>query len=157
MSVMQWFWSGMCVVLAAVLAAAPSAAMSEESEEKGFPIRVSEARSHPNLGVPVGVAYLTLHNESDRDDRLVKVETSVAMMTELHESLEVDGVMKMKHHPEGFALKAGGRLDLVPGGKHVMLMQLQKKLVEGESIPLTLVFEHAGRLELSVPVVPRSP
>ena len=65
--------------------------------------------------------------------------------------------MRMKHHPEGFALKSGARVVLAPGGKHVMLMQLQQQLEEGNEIRLTLVFEHAGRLELQVPVVSRSP
>jgi len=125
--------------------------------ESPFAIRVTDARSHPNLGVPVGVVYLTLENPSDRDDRLVRVEAPIAMMTELHETTEQDGMMRMKHHPEGFALKSGARVVLAPGGKHVMLMQLQQQLEEGNEIRLTLVFEHAGRLELQVPVVSRSP
>lgn len=120
-------------------------------------IEVTNARSHPNLGVPVGVAYLSLENRGERDDRLLRVECARAAMTELHESLEQDGVMRMKHHPEGFAIPAGGRVDLEPGGKHVMLMQLEGSLAEGDSLALVLVFEHAGRLEISVPVVPRTP
>ncbi|MDP6978866.1 MAG: copper chaperone PCu(A)C [Myxococcota bacterium] len=145
------------LLLAFTLAAGSLAHAAEAgAEQPAFPIRVSDARSHPNLGVPVGVAYFSLHNTSGRDDRLLRVESSVAKMVELHESLEQDGMMRMKHHPKGFPIAAGEVVNLEPGGKHVMLMQLTGSLAEGDKVPLVLVFEHAGRLEIDIPVVPRS-
>jgi copper(I)-binding protein len=41
---------------------------------------------------------------------------------------------------------------LKPGGLHVMLMGLKAPLVKGQSFPLTLVFEKAGKIEIEVPI-----
>ena len=41
---------------------------------------------------------------------------------------------------------------LEPGGPHVMLRRLTQKLEAGTTMPLTLVFEHAGEVTLEVPV-----
>jgi copper(I)-binding protein len=41
---------------------------------------------------------------------------------------------------------------LDPGGLHIMLSGLRKKLVEGETIALSLRFETAGTVEIEVPV-----
>ena len=39
-----------------------------------------------------------------------------------------------------------------PGGHHVMLMGLDDPLIEGESFPMTLVFEKAGPVEVTVAI-----
>jgi hypothetical protein len=41
---------------------------------------------------------------------------------------------------------------LAPQGTHIMLMDLPRPLVAGERFPLTLVFEHAGKLAVEVEV-----
>ncbi len=156
-SMSGWLLLVLAIASTGNLLATTQARAEAGAREAAFPIRISDARSHPNLGVPVGVAYFSLYNTSDRDDRLLHVESPVAAMVELHESLEQDGVMRMKHHPNGFPIPAGGSVELVPGGKHVMLMRLGQSLTEGDKVPLVLVFEHAGRLEIEIPVVPRTP
>jgi copper(I)-binding protein len=66
-------------------------------------------------------------------------------------------VAKMRAVPR-IEVRAGKGADLKPGGYHVMLMQLKRQLKEGESVPITLVFE--GRdgkretVELQAPVRP---
>jgi copper(I)-binding protein len=37
-------------------------------------------------------------------------------------------------------------------GLHVMIMGLTKKLIEGETLTLTLTFEKAGSIEVPIPV-----
>ena len=39
-----------------------------------------------------------------------------------------------------------------PGGLHVMLINLQRDLNEGETISLVLKFKNAGEMQLEVPV-----
>jgi copper(I)-binding protein len=46
----------------------------------------------------------------------------------------------------------GGPTVLEPGGPHVMLVGLGRKLAEGDTLPLSLTFEHAGTVELEVPI-----
>jgi copper(I)-binding protein len=41
---------------------------------------------------------------------------------------------------------------LAPGGLHIMLSGLGEQLVEGNTLPLSLTFEHAGSIELEVPI-----
>ncbi len=99
-----------------------------------------------------GVAYVTIRNEGNQADRLVAVSADVAKKTGLHESLMEDGVMKMR--PAGAVeIPAGGMAMLEPGGYHIMFMGLIAPFKEGESFPLTLVFEKAGRIDVIVDVL----
>ena len=45
-------------------------------------------------------------------------------------------------------------LSLEPGGLHAMLMQLNRELVEGDSLEYTVEFRKAGEMTLTVPVQP---
>jgi copper(I)-binding protein len=92
-----------------------------------------------------------VRNTVTTDDVLTAVETPVAHMAELHATEMKDGVVSMVP-VETLEIPAGGEAALKPGGTHVMLMMLTGPLKEGESVPLTLVFEHAGRIDLTVPV-----
>jgi copper(I)-binding protein len=78
--------------------------------------------------------------KASQDTRLVSAQSSVAGITEVHEMSMEGGVMKMRAVP-GLALPAGKAVDLKPGGYHVMLMDLKAQVKEGDSVPLTLVFE----------------
>jgi periplasmic copper chaperone A len=61
------------------------------------------------------------------------------------------GVMKMRAIP-AVEVKPGGRLELKPGGYHLMLFDLRQPLKKGDNFPLILTFAHAGTLEVSVVV-----
>ena len=49
-------------------------------------------------------------------------------------------------------LPAGGMIMMERGGTHVMFMGLADPFEQGEMIPLTLIFETAGEMEIEVPV-----
>lgn len=100
-----------------------------------------------------GAAFLHIMNHGASDDRLVAAASPVAEMVQLHTHEEdANGVMRMMHVEEGFALPAGGMLMLDRGGKHVMFMGLTEPLAQGDMVPLTLVFEKAGEVVIEVPV-----
>ena len=50
------------------------------------------------------------------------------------------------------ALNAGEKVELKPGGYHIMLMKLAKPLESGSTITITLVFANAGEKMVDVPV-----
>lgn len=100
-----------------------------------------------------GSAYLTILNGTDETVHLVNADTDVADVTELHETINDDGVMRMIHQPDGFVIEPGERLLLEPGGKHVMLMGLVEPLAAGDSYELTLLFEDRDPVTVTVPVV----
>jgi protein SCO1/2 len=119
--------------------------------EEGTPaagVRVEKARARLTPA-RVGAVYLTLVNTSGREDRLVSAESTTAARVELHEVIAQGELLQMHPRPEGFVVPAKGRVELAPGGKHLMLYALQEAPT---SLPLTLHFEKAGTVQLTVPV-----
>jgi copper(I)-binding protein len=47
---------------------------------------------------------------------------------------------------------ANGEAELKPGGMHIMLIGLKRDLKAGEKIPLVLVFENAGEIDVQAEV-----
>lgn len=72
--------------------------------------------------------------------KLLEVRSPVAGVVEVHEMSMANGFMKMRA-VDVLTLPAGKPVELKPGGYHVMLMDLQKPLQAGDSVPLTLVLE----------------
>ncbi|KIN61851.1 Copper(I)-binding protein [Sulfitobacter noctilucicola] len=100
-----------------------------------------------------GAAFMTLMNHGDTDDRLIGASTDVAKRVELHTHIEdANGVMKMTEIEGGIPVPAGGMHVLERGGDHVMLMGLTSPLVQGEELAVTLTFEKAGEMEVTIPV-----
>lgn len=108
------------------------------------------ARATPP-GARSGGVFLSVANNGDRPDRLLTVSTPVAGIAELHQMVMDAGVMRMRAVP-GLDVKPGDRLVLQPGGYHVMLADLKRPLQAGDTFPLTLGFEKAGSIEVSVVV-----
>ena len=97
-----------------------------------------------------------MHLKSDADARLVSAASPVAGVVEIHEMFMDKDVMKMSPIP-GLDLPAGRDVELKPGGYHVMLMELAKPLEKGTTIDVTLTFENAGDMTVSVPVQDAAP
>jgi copper(I)-binding protein len=121
---------------ALVIATAAQAAETKPVAENGW------ARATA-VGQSVGGGFVTLRNPGDTPDKLVSASSDVAEKVELHTHLNENGVMKMRAVP-GIEVPAKGAVTLAPGGLHLMLMGLKAPLVEGQHVPLTLVFEKAG-------------
>ena len=96
-----------------------------------------------------GAAYMTLVNKGSAADKLVAVSTPMAMKAELHTHTMEGGMMKMRR-VDAIEIAPGTPSVLKPGGLHVMMMGLKEPLVEGKSYPLTLTFERAGTVEVTV-------
>lgn len=100
-----------------------------------------------------GAAFMVIENSGDTDDRLVDAASEVAARVELHTHTEDDdGVMRMRRVEDGFAVPAGGSHALARGGDHVMFMGLARSLDHGDSVDVTLTFEQAGEIEVTIPV-----
>lgn len=98
-----------------------------------------------------GAAYMTLMNHGQETDRLVGVESDLAARTEIHTHLMEDGVMRMRK-VEGIEVAPGTPTVLQPGSLHVMFMGLKAPFVEGQELPLTLIFEKAGEVPVTFTV-----
>ncbi len=99
-----------------------------------------------------GGGFVTITNNGTEDDRLVSAASSAAEFVETH-IMSMDGeVMKMQSRPDGFVIPAGETLELKPGGKHLMFINVSEPFVEGEEVTVMLTFEHAGMVHLKLPV-----
>jgi hypothetical protein len=101
----------------------------------------------------VSAAYMTIMNKGEKADRLVSATSDVAGKVETHETVIKNDVAQMLYMPEGFEVPAGGMIELKPGGKHLMLRDLTRNLVAGETLMLTLTFESGTVIEFAVPIV----
>lgn len=101
---------------------------------------------------PVGGGFMTITNAGSTDDRLIAVDTSIAMKSEVHEMSMTDQVMKMRELTDGLVIPAGETIDLKPGGVHLMFMKLQAPLVKGETLYVTLTFELAGTVDVPLSI-----
>ena len=69
----------------------------------------------------------------------------------MHTHINDDGVMRMRQ-VEAIDIPAGGVAELKPGGLHLMMIDLTRQLVEGETVEVTLEFETAGTVTLTLPI-----
>ena len=98
-----------------------------------------------------GAVYATVVNAGKTSDVLVAGATEAAEAVELHESYEMSGMMMMRPVPK-FEIPAGGKLEMKPGGYHLMLLRLKRDLKPGEKIKLALTFEKAGQVSVDAEV-----
>ena len=113
-------------------------------------IHIMKPWSRPLPAVSVnGAAYMTIMNKGATPDRLLSVSTLAARKAELHNHTMEGGLMKMRR-VGNLNITPGDGTVLQPGGLHVMLMGLTEPLVEGQSFALTLNFERAGSIEVTV-------
>lgn len=146
---MRFFRTLACV---AVLIAAASPAFSQGTANPAIAVAQPWARATP-AGAQTGAAYMTLDNKSASADRLIGASSDVAGKLQIHEMAVVNGVMRMRELGGGLPIPAGGSVVLKPGSYHVMLIELKKPLAAGDTFPLTLTFEKAGNISVTVPVL----
>jgi copper(I)-binding protein len=130
-----------------------AAAIPAFAQGTGTSIKVEDpyARATP-AGARTGAVYMTLDNSAKDADRLTGASSDVAAQVQIHEMSVVNGIMQMREVAGGLPIPAGGSAVLAPGSYHVMLIGLKKPLMAGETFPLTLRFEKAGTISVTVPV-----
>jgi len=141
--------------LAAIMAVAWLAIVSPGGAAEPAKVMVTDAWARASGGLTQSAAvYLNLANRGPNDDRLVSARTPVAKATAIHmEGMGANNVMHMQS-VDGIDVPAGRSVMVAPGGYHIMLMQLDHALKEGERFPLTLRFAKSGETTVEVAVRP---
>jgi copper(I)-binding protein len=103
-------------------------------------------------GQPVGGGYFTITNKGKSPDRLVSISSPDAGSAEIHSMVMKDNVMVMRPVEGGLDIPAGETVELKPGHFHLMFMDVKKLFQKGDTIPVTLEFEKAGKVEIKMPV-----
>ncbi len=108
---------------------------------------------HMDMESAVSGAYMSITNNGDEDVALLSVSADGVGMTQIHETTVDDNDMaSMEEMEDGVSIPAGETVELAPGGLHVMLMNLENDLVEGEIITLTLEFDDDTSISLDAPI-----
>lgn len=105
-------------------------------------------------GQTSGVVYLSIDNDGTTADALRSLSSPAAANIAIHTMKTDDNIMRMREI-DSLPLPPGAKISMKAGsGYHLMLTGLKQPLKAGDKIPLTLNFEKAGKLEVSVHVGP---
>ncbi|MGO4135665.1 DUF1775 domain-containing protein [Rhizobium brockwellii] len=104
-------------------------------------------------GQPVGGGFFTVKNNGQTDDRLVSVSSPAAGEVQIHEMVTKDNVMRMRQLKDGIAIGAGETVKLEPGNLHLMFQKVKTPFKQGDTVPVTLIFEKAGKVDLVLQVL----
>lgn len=96
-------------------------------------------------------AYLTIENKGGQPDRLLHVESSAAQRI-LIKRVVRDGRNLQPVELSGLELDPQTRLVMRPGELQITLYSLNAVVQPGETVPLSLLFERAGRFDVAVQI-----
>jgi copper(I)-binding protein len=103
-------------------------------------------------GAQVGAGYMTITNKGAAADRLISASSPAAEKVQVHEMTMQNNIMKMRELAGGLLIDAGKTVSLAPGGYHLMIMGLKAPLKAGDKVPVILMFEKAGKVEVTLDV-----
>ncbi len=104
-------------------------------------------------GAPVAGGFVTIANAGASDDVLTGGSAAFAGDVQVHEMTMQGDVMKMRALPEGLTIPAGQTVELKPGSFHLMFMDLEAALKQGDTVEVTLDFARAGKVILPLTVL----
>ncbi len=120
-------------------------------------ITIDHAWARPTVeGQQGGGGFMSVLNRSKSDDKLLSASSPAAARVELH-SMTMQGDVMHMGPVSSIEVKAGEKVELKPGGLHVMFMDIAKPLQKGAKVPVTFVFEKAGKVTVDFIVQPRAP
>lgn len=100
--------------------------------------------------------YVVLHNRGSEALALVGASSERFGLTEVHETVEVDGVARMREVPR-IELAPGTSAALEPGGRHLMLMRPASVPAEGEQVRILLKLSDGSELPVLFTVLRAAP
>ena len=137
------------IILLLTLSAAP--ALAKDYKLGAIEIREPWTRATPPTA-QAGGGFLVITNTGTSPDRLVSARSGASDKVEIHD-MKMDGnVMRMREVEGGLVIPPGATVELKPGSFHIMFMGLKAPFAKDQAIPLTLVFEKAGSVDIDLPV-----
>ena len=96
--------------------------------------------------------YVSIFNNTSKDFSIESISTKVASKAEIHELETENEIIKMKK-TENFLIKSKEQVFFQPGGTHLMLMGLKKKLDDGSSFNVEFSLNDGSQKKVSVMVL----
>jgi len=150
----DWLAGGLVVVGALFLITA--AGSVNALERSAAVITVRDVWTYPGTITSEASVYMTLENQTDRDDRLISATSEAASDVTFHLTQVRDGVARMRPIDD-LELPAGSSVSLAPGGYHLMLEHLERDFIVGDTFPLTLTFASGDEITVNVIVSEGAP
>jgi copper(I)-binding protein len=138
----------------ATLAIAGLTAIAAPASAAGVADQISVVDPYVRMAPPGAKAtgaFMTIRNAGDKATQLVSAASAAAKIVELHNHINDGGVMRMRQVKE-IAVPAKGEAQLKPGGYHVMLIDMNAPLKEGDHVVLTLGFADGSNKEVHATV-----
>jgi copper(I)-binding protein len=142
-----------CAVLLA-LAIAGSLSVAALAEPV---LSVSDAWTRTGSAGASTAVYFTVENNGTSDDTLKSIETPVAAKAQIHTSVQAEGGGTLTRRLNSVRIFPGEKVPFEPAGLHIALMGLKEPLEPGDTVPVTLIFEHAGPVKVQAEVRNGSP
>ena len=117
----------------------------------GNEILIKDQWLRPGAEKMATALYFTVENNSNEADTLYSIESDVSKMVQLHETYSNGSVMGMREIGQ-IVINPGEKVELEPGGKHVMVMKLKKDLKIGDKVDFKLHFRKAGEIKITAEV-----
>lgn len=105
---------------------------------------------------PVLGGYIMLQNNGTEDDRLIGIESPTVEKVELHKTVVTNDIASMTPMTEGLLIPADAIVWLGDGGTHAMFVKPDRRYRDGDEVPATLIFEKAGRVDVTFQVEKRT-
>lgn len=144
---MRWMTVCLCTTVALPLPAAAADAPGGVELSRAWTPAVSQTRSNSPF-------YMTITNRGDAPDNLIRVRcpTTLADFVEKHAMDRGEGGTVMRE-VKNITVPAGETMTLMPGGNHLMLLNVREPLQENQTFTCSVVFQKAGTLSVEVKVV----
>jgi len=137
--------------LAAVMSVLALPAMAHDYKIGSIEIATPWTRATPP-SARTGGGFMTITNKGTVADRLISARSNASDKVEIHE-MQMDGnVMRMRELAKGLEIPPGATVMLKPGSYHIMFMELKAPLAKDAKVPVTLVFEKAGSIDIQLDV-----
>ena len=102
-------------------------------------------------GASTAIGYMTIRNNGTTPDRLIGGSVDFASGFQLHSMTMENDVSKMREL-KSVDIGPGQTIEFKPGGSHVMFVGVKHPLSQGEHVKGTLIFEHAGTVQIEYDV-----
>jgi len=105
----------------------------------GAYVRLSPDPDNPAAG------YFTIHGGA-QPVTLLAVETDAAVRLEMHQSMTTAGNMASMQPIQTVDVPAGQKVKFAPGGKHLMIWQINPQAIAAGKMEFKLIFSNGDRL-----------
>lgn len=102
-------------------------------------------------GSPAAAVFMVITNSSDKAVRVVSMASPIAQRVEWHDMKRENGLVRMTQR-KVIELPANARVQLQPGGSHVMLLDMQKAPSTGSQVPVILNLDNGQQFTINAVV-----